>query len=39
VYVDVLEPVSTENWAVETLDKHVDEVRTLFEECLHAGHQ
>ncbi|MFI6433192.1 HAD-IB family hydrolase [Rhodococcus oryzae] len=39
VYVDVLEPVSTENWTVETLDKHVDEVRTLFEERLHDGHQ
>jgi len=31
--------VSTENWTAETLDKHVDEVRTLFEERLHDGHQ
>lgn len=37
VHVDVLEPVPTDDWSVETLDKHVQEVRELFEACLHRG--
>ncbi|AOW91838.1 phosphoserine phosphatase [Rhodococcus sp. WMMA185] len=37
--VDVLEPLSTDGWRVADLDKHVDEVRSLFEDCLHAGHR
>lgn len=39
VYVEVLEPVKTEKWTLRTLDKRVDEVRAMFEECLHAGHR
>ncbi|MGW0177345.1 HAD-IB family hydrolase [Rhodococcus sp. NPDC003322] len=39
VHVDVLEPVPTDGWTVETLDKHVQEVRELFEACLHRGPQ
>ena len=39
VDVDVLAPVPTEGWNLADLDRHVDEVRTLFEDCLHAGHR
>ncbi|MFC9790187.1 HAD-IB family hydrolase [Rhodococcus sp. NPDC127528] len=39
VHVEVLPPVSTEGWTVENLDGHVDEVRAMFEACLHAGHR
>jgi putative phosphoserine phosphatase/1-acylglycerol-3-phosphate O-acyltransferase len=39
VDVDVLAPVPTEGWDLADLDRHVDEVRTLFEDCLHAGHR
>ncbi|MFM1723937.1 HAD-IB family hydrolase [Rhodococcus sp. PAM 2766] len=37
VYVDVLEPISTEGWQVEDLDKHVAEVRERFDDVLRAG--
>ncbi|AHK29475.1 hypothetical protein OPAG_04305 [Rhodococcus opacus PD630] len=39
VDVDVLAPVPTVGWDLADLDRHVDEVRTLFEDCLHAGHR
>jgi len=39
VDVDVLAPVPTDGWDLADLDRHVDEVRTLFEDCLHAGHR
>ena len=39
VDVDVLAPVPTDDWDLADLDRHVDEVRTLFEDCLHAGHR
>ena len=39
VDVDVLAPVSTDDWDLADLDRHVDEVRTLFEDCLHGGHR
>lgn len=39
VDVDVLAPVSTDGWDLADLDRHVDEVRTLFEDCLHGGHR
>ena len=39
VDVDVLAPMPTEGWKIEDLDRHVDEVRALFEDCLHAGHR
>ncbi|UOT06048.1 HAD-IB family hydrolase [Rhodococcus opacus] len=39
VDVDVLTPVPTVGWDLADLDRHVDEVRTLFEDCLHAGHR
>ncbi|MEU2004768.1 HAD-IB family hydrolase [Rhodococcus sp. NPDC019627] len=39
VYVDVLEPVPTDGWDTSDLDKHVEEVRSLFDECLHGGHR
>ena len=34
VYVDVLEPVLTDSWAAETVDRHVNDVRGLFLEQL-----
>ncbi len=34
VYVDVLEPVLTDEWAAETVDQHVADVRALFLEQL-----
>lgn len=37
VHVEVLEPVSTEDWSVDTLDEHVQDVRALFEERLSRG--
>lgn len=37
VYVDVLEPISTEGWTVEDLDNHVAEVRERFDDVLRAG--
>lgn len=37
VYVDVLEPISTDGWTVENLDKHVAEVRERFDDVLRAG--
>ncbi|MBV6762728.1 HAD-IB family hydrolase [Rhodococcus opacus] len=39
VDVDVLAPVPTDDWDLADLDRHVDEVRTLFEDCLHGGHR
>ncbi|QYB03006.1 HAD-IB family hydrolase [Rhodococcus sp. USK10] len=39
VDVDVLAPVPTDGWDLADLDRHVDEVRTLFEDCLHGGHR
>ncbi|MFZ2175131.1 MAG: HAD-IB family hydrolase [Rhodococcus sp. (in: high G+C Gram-positive bacteria)] len=39
VYVDILEPVPTEGWKVSDLDRHIEDVRTLFEDCLRAGHR
>ncbi|MFC9835606.1 HAD-IB family hydrolase [Rhodococcus sp. NPDC127530] len=39
VDVDVLAPVPTDGWDLADLDRHVAEVRTLFEDCLHAGHR
>ncbi|WP_072689585.1 HAD-IB family hydrolase [Rhodococcus marinonascens] len=39
VDVDVLEPVPTEGWNVADLDSHVEKVRSLFDNCLHAGHR
>ncbi|MFD4468363.1 HAD-IB family hydrolase [Rhodococcus sp. NPDC058505] len=37
VHVDVLAPVPTDDWTVETLDEHVREVREMFDECLRRG--
>ncbi|WP_430331842.1 HAD-IB family hydrolase [Rhodococcus sp. ACT016] len=37
VYVDVLEPISTEGWTVDDLDKHIAEVRERFDDVLRAG--
>ena len=34
VKVDVLPPVSTDDWRVETLDEHVREVRNMFQVTL-----
>ncbi len=34
VQVDVLAPVSTQQWSAETVDRHVDDVRGLFLEML-----
>ncbi|MDF3303604.1 HAD-IB family hydrolase [Rhodococcus sp. T2V] len=39
VDVDVLAPVPTDGWDLADLDRHVNEVRTLFEDCLHGGHR
>ncbi|SDE23349.1 HAD-IB family hydrolase [Rhodococcus tukisamuensis] len=39
VYVTVLEAVSTDGWSAEGLDGHVEEVRAMFEACLHEGHR
>lgn len=37
VYVDVLEPISTEGWTLEDLDEHIAEVRGRFTDVLTAG--
>jgi len=34
VEVDVLPPIDTSDWRVETIDRHVAEVRALFEQTL-----
>ena len=34
VEVDVLEPIDTSDWRVETIDKHVAQVRSLFKRTL-----
>ncbi|MFC4605808.1 HAD-IB family hydrolase [Rhodococcus kronopolitis] len=39
VHVTVLDAVSTAGWTAEGLDTHVEEVRSLFEACLLAGHR
>jgi 1-acyl-sn-glycerol-3-phosphate acyltransferase len=37
VDVEVLKSVSTEGWTAETIDEHVEEVRSIFVERLAAG--
>ncbi|GAB2661068.1 HAD-IB family hydrolase [Prescottella soli] len=37
VYVDVLEPISTEGWTVEDIDQHIADVRERFDDVLRAG--
>ncbi|WFR71683.1 lysophospholipid acyltransferase family protein [Prescottella defluvii] len=37
VYVDVLEPISTEGWNVEDIDQHIADVRERFDDVLRAG--
>ncbi|GAA4471510.1 HAD-IB family hydrolase [Rhodococcus olei] len=39
VHVSVLEPVPTQGWTAETMEEHVQEVREMFENCLHRGHR
>ncbi|EME22334.1 HAD-IB family hydrolase [Rhodococcus triatomae] len=39
VHVEVLEPVATTDWTLDTLDEHVREVRDLFDACLRRGPQ
>ncbi|MGC0365475.1 putative phosphoserine phosphatase/1-acylglycerol-3-phosphate O-acyltransferase [Rhodococcus sp. 27YEA15] len=39
VYVSVLDPVPTDDWEIDDLDTHVEQVRDLFENALRAGHR
>ncbi|NLE82048.1 MAG: HAD-IB family hydrolase [Rhodococcus sp.] len=39
VEVTVLEPIPTDDWKVEDLDRHVADVRAKFEATIHEGHR